>query len=145
MFISALEAVFFDFEPAKGSFECGPPYTVEVMDQTADRCIALLESTSEPLSFVVFVPEWTETHYGEALHPDQCKFCVGHFLADSENHHYVTGLQHLAVNTAESTNKRYWTLPFPTHVYFLQNEKGKAKWPVTQEIMDELKKVMCLQ
>ncbi|KAL0476984.1 hypothetical protein AKO1_006435 [Acrasis kona] len=134
---------FFDFEPEQGSFECGPPYTVEVMDQAADRCIQLLEKAEGPLSFVVFVPEWTNTHYGAALHPDQTNFCVGHFLADSENHQYVTGLQHLAINTAESTNRRYWTLPFHTHVYFLQNEKGRSKWPVTQEFMDELKRVMC--
>jgi phosphorylated CTD-interacting factor 1 len=133
---------FFDFEPVEGSFECGPPYTIEVMDRCAEHCIKLLESSDRPLSFVVFVPEWTDTRYGRIMHPDNCKFCVGHFLADKDHHRYVTGLQHLAVNSINKTNHRYWTLPFPTHVYFLQNEAGRSKWPVTKDITTELKKIM---
>jgi phosphorylated CTD-interacting factor 1 len=132
---------FFDFEPIEGSFECGPPYTVEVMDRTAEHCISLLKKTDLPLSFIVFVPEWTDTNYGRLMDPANCDLCVDHFLADKENHKYVTGLQHLAVNTVEKTNQRYWTLPFPTHVYFLQNEKGREKWPV-KDVIGQLKRVM---
>ena len=38
---------FFDFEPDEGSFECGPPYTVEVMDKTADRIHELLTKSDK--------------------------------------------------------------------------------------------------
>ncbi|KAL9650710.1 hypothetical protein ABK040_001765 [Willaertia magna] len=128
---------FFDFKPIQGSFECGPPYTLEVMNKTAEYCLELLASTDKPLSFIVFVPEWTDTEYGRLLHPDNTNYCKGHFLADSSKHEYVIGLQHLKENIG-----RYWTLPFPTHVYFLQNEMGSKTWPVNDTLIEQFKKVM---
>jgi phosphorylated CTD-interacting factor 1 len=133
---------FFDFKPIEGSFECGPPYTSEVMDKTAHHCLSLLKATDRPLSFIVFVPEWTDTEYGKILHPNNCEYCVFDFLAEQMQHKYVTGLQHLRSNTREGTNSRYWTLPFPTHVYYLQNAAARSKYPVTIDMVNELKKIM---
>ncbi|EFC48702.1 phosphorylated CTD interacting factor [Naegleria gruberi] len=128
---------FFEFRPTQGFFECGPPYTLEVMNKTAEYCLQLLKASDEPLSFAVFVPEWTDTEYGRMLHPDSTPLCTGHLLAEQGKHEYVIGMQHFKEN-----EKRYWTLPFPTHVYFLQNEKGKEKWPITPQLIERYKKVM---
>ncbi|KAG2379633.1 hypothetical protein C9374_006750 [Naegleria lovaniensis] len=128
---------FFEFRPTRGFFECGPPYTLEVMNKTARYCLELLKSSNEPLAFAVFVPEWTDTEYGKILHPDHTPFCTGHLLAEQGKHEYVIGMQHFKEN-----DQRYWTLPFPTHVYFLQNEEGKKKWPITPQLIERYKKVM---
>ncbi|KAF0973955.1 hypothetical protein FDP41_007039 [Naegleria fowleri] len=128
---------FFEFRPTRGFFECGPPYTLEVMNKTARYCLELLKASNEPLAFAVFVPEWTDTEYGNILHPDHTPFCTGHLLAEQGKHEYVIGMQHFKEN-----DQRYWTLPFPTHVYFLQNEEGKKKWPITPQLIERYKKVM---
>ena len=128
---------FFEFRPTQGFFECGPPYTLEVMDKSAAYCLELLKASNEPLSFAVFVPEWIDTEYGRTMHPDNTPFCSGHFIAEQGRHEYVIGMQHLKEN-----QQRYWTLPFPTHVYFLQNEAGKKAWPITTETIEKYKHVM---
>ncbi len=128
---------FFDFKPIEGSFECGPPYTIEVMDSTANRCLRLLAETEKPLSFVVFVPEWTDTEYGRLMDPSNTKYCVAHFIAAPNEHRYVIGNQHKL-----QPQERYWTLPFPTHVYFLQNEAAQKVWTVRKELEKKFKEIM---
>jgi hypothetical protein len=49
---------FFDCDDLSGVCEVGPPYTVEVMDSAVSRCVTLLSKCHDPLSFIVFVPDW---------------------------------------------------------------------------------------
>ena len=49
-----------EFRPHCGSFEANPPFCEELMDATIVHIEKLLEDTLEPLSFIVFLPEWRE-------------------------------------------------------------------------------------
>jgi hypothetical protein len=54
------EGSFFGFSPSEGSFEANPPFTEEVMLRMAERIDKLCGGSEGPLSFVVFVPQWTD-------------------------------------------------------------------------------------
>ena len=49
-----------DFKPHCGSFEANPPFCEELMDSVIGHFERLLEDSSEPLSFIVFLPEWRD-------------------------------------------------------------------------------------
>ena len=49
-----------DFKPHCGSFEANPPFCEELMDSVIGHFERLLEDSTEPLSFIVFLPEWRD-------------------------------------------------------------------------------------
>ena len=49
-----------ELKPLCGSFEANPPFCEELMDATISHFERLLEESLEPLSFIVFLPEWRE-------------------------------------------------------------------------------------
>ena len=49
-----------DFKPHCGSFEANPPFCEELMDAVVTHFERLLEDSLEPLSFMVFLPEWRD-------------------------------------------------------------------------------------
>lgn len=56
---------FLEFKPVSGSFQVNPPYCEELIDGTLQHIDRLLFESQEPLSFIIFLPEWKE-------HPLQC-------------------------------------------------------------------------
>jgi phosphorylated CTD-interacting factor 1 len=130
---------FFDFQFVSGSFEVGPPYTSEVMDATALKLEEALAGSAQPLSFVVFVPEWREPPSNYHLVMDKSAFLRGTFLCSPRQHFYVSGTQF----RVEPTDKdRYWTCPHGTRVYVLQNAAGAEKWPVDKPFLQKLEQIM---
>lgn len=129
---------FFDFFPRTGSFEVGPPYTVEVMDRAARHCDSLLLENAttcpeEPLSFIVFVPDWRTPLQPAQEFMEHNKFLRADIAVKGNEHSYVVGDQHIP------GRERYFLLPFTTHVYVLQNDAGHAKWPPTGENLQLLR------
>ena len=54
---------FFGFRPTTGSFESNPPFVNDVMTQNAEHiisCLAAVDASHEPLSFIVVVPAWDD-------------------------------------------------------------------------------------
>ena len=51
---------FLDFYPTSGSFEANPPFSDELMEAMVDHMESLLSETNEPLSFIVFIPDWRD-------------------------------------------------------------------------------------
>ena len=51
---------FLNFYPTSGSFEANPPFSDELMAAMVDHMESLLGETSEPLSFIVFIPDWRD-------------------------------------------------------------------------------------
>lgn len=49
-----------DFHPTSGSFEANPPFCEELMEAMVDHFESLLTETQDPLSFIVFIPEWRD-------------------------------------------------------------------------------------
>jgi phosphorylated CTD-interacting factor 1 len=123
---------FFDFRPETGSFEVGPPYTEEVMHKMALQIDEMLSASAQPLSFVVFVPDWRDPISPGLAVLEASPFLKGDFVIKGRNYEYVIGHQH-----NEIVKKRYWKLPFDTHLYVLQNDAGTEKWPATPDFLQK--------
>ncbi|CAB1315554.1 unnamed protein product [Coregonus sp. 'balchen'] len=108
---------FLNFSPASGSFEANPPFSEELMD-----AMKLLEKSSEPLSFIIFVPEWRDP-LTPALHRMETSAFRRH---------------QMSVPAFEHEEEMYYKAVHGTVVIFLQNAAGFAKWEPTPERVQEL-------
>lgn len=127
---------FFSFHPTSGSFEVGPPYTEEIMTSTVLHCVNLLEQSSLPLSFVIFVPDWRNPLQKCQEIMEECDFTRLHFVIEGNKHAFLVGDQHLPSNQQQQST--HFVLPFATHIYILQNEKGSEKWKVKANLQEEI-------
>lgn len=127
---------FFDYDITEGSFECGPPYTLECMDRTARHIIRTLDKSEDrrPIMFVIFVPEWRVPPAQYHLDLEASPYTRFHFCAPGGKHYYVSGEQHepkcIASKGALTNEKvgRYYLVPHGTHVYFVCNNAGFKKY-----------------
>ena len=125
---------FFDFDPTSkgGCFQANPPFISGFIEMMERRMDGHLESTSgRPLMFIVFIPAWKETTGWKALNdsPHLTKQLL--LSQKTDPHFYCEGTQH-------RRRGRYRIATFDTSVFFLQNSKARDKWPVTEEIVEEL-------
>jgi phosphorylated CTD-interacting factor 1 len=127
---------FFRFSPRQGSFEVGPPYTVEVMERTARHCVNLLTEATGPMSMVVFVPDWRKPLQPAQQIMEASQFTRHWFVLAGGDHAYVVGDQHLP------REARHFILPFNTAIYVMQNDEGAAKWPFDKSVEDEIRQVL---
>ncbi|KAG0711845.1 Phosphorylated CTD-interacting factor 1 [Chionoecetes opilio] len=97
-----------DFKPVCGSFEANPPFCEELMEATVRHFEKLLSESHEPLSFIVFVPEWREPA--------------------------PSALLHLEASRSEMVLKS----GHGTVAVWLQNDAGFARWGPTPEKVDAL-------
>jgi phosphorylated CTD-interacting factor 1 len=136
MFFGSLGS-FYDFKPKSGSFETGPPYTEEVMHKMAQHLEEILGDSEEPLSFIVFVPDWRDPVSPGLEVMETSPYLRAEFVLKGKSYTYVVGHQH-----NEIVAKRYWKIPFDTHLYVLQNEAGSQKWPATEEFIQKFKDIL---
>ena len=137
---------FYDFFPKTGSFETGPPYTEEVMERMIYHLQSLLESKDAgPLSFVVFVPDWREPlqKCQEIMESKDFAYTQRIIQLKGGKYFYVAGDQHKK-SKATDPKERFFSLPFETTIYILQNELGKEKFPLTDQYIQELNRVLHL-
>jgi phosphorylated CTD-interacting factor 1 len=125
---------FFEFKPTSGSFEANPPFTEELMVQMVQHMEQLLSATNEPLSFIIFVPNWTDASSLQKM--QDSKYLSKDLVLSANEHSYVNGFQHTA-----QQHKRNYVAVHETHVYFLQNESACEKWKVTDEKTNQLKQL----
>ena len=125
---------FFDFDPTSkgGCFQANPPFIsgfIEMMERRMDGHLA--STSGEPLMFIIFIPAWKETTGWKAL--NDSPHLTKHLLLSQKTdpHFYCEGTQH-------RRRGRYRIATFDTSVFFLQNSKARDKWPVTDEIVEEL-------
>ncbi|CAB1354273.1 unnamed protein product [Coregonus sp. 'balchen'] len=100
-----------------GSFEANPPFCEELMD-----AMELLEKSSEPLSFIIFVPEWRDP-----LTPALNRMETSAFRRHQ-----------MSLPAFEHEEEMYYKAVQGTAVIFLQNAAGFAKWEPTPERIQEL-------
>jgi len=127
---------FFDLEMLAGAFEVGPPYTEEVLLMTCHHVELLLERSrhSNPLTFFVFVPDWTDCEGISRLR--HSNWCTAEIVGVGGKHWYVSGVQHIA---KRETNERYYRPPHGTICFVLQNHKAKQRLPMYEPVKDELR------
>ena len=95
---------------------------------------SLLESSCEPLSFAVFVPDWRDPPTTTLVRLERSRFCRRKFVVNAHEHEYRHGFQHSLPPRDVSVKAAHGTL-----VVFLQNEAGYARWTPTPERVKELR------
>jgi phosphorylated CTD-interacting factor 1 len=86
----------------------------------------LRNSKTEPLSFIILVPNWTDAKSLQSM--ESSSFLRYDFVLRARSYGFINGLQH---STASS--KRYFKSVHDSHVYFLQNDAGYKKWKPNDE------------
>ena len=117
-----------------GSFEANPPFVESIMNEMAAKIEALLSAAgSRPLSFVVIVPAWTGCLGLETM--TNSRFLRPHaqyvLRLEKKKHNYRPGMQHRTEHAEQPSN-------VDTLVFFLQNDAGAARWPVTVKLALDL-------
>uniref|UniRef100_A0A3B5MHG6 WW domain-containing protein n=1 Tax=Xiphophorus couchianus TaxID=32473 RepID=A0A3B5MHG6_9TELE len=123
---------FFGSRPVSGSFEANPPFCEELMDAMVTHFEELLDRSSEPLSFIVFVPEWRDPVTPALTRMEASRFLRHQLNVPAYEHEYRSGSQHIC------KDDMYYRAVHGTAVLFLQNDAGFGKWAPTPERLAEL-------
>lgn len=122
-----------DFKPVCGSFEANPPFCEELMEQTVRHFEKLLSESQEPLSFIVFIPEWREPAPSALLHLEASRFNRKQIVLLAYEHEYRHGFQHFMPKSEIVQKSSHGTV-----AVWLQNEAGFARWGPTPDRVDAL-------
>ncbi|XP_076470748.1 mRNA (2'-O-methyladenosine-N(6)-)-methyltransferase-like isoform X2 [Babylonia areolata] len=121
------------FYPLSGSLEANPPFCEELMEAMVDHFENLLSETQEPLSFIVFMPEWRDPPTEALMRLESSRFNRKQVALPAYEHEYRHGMQHSCEQNEVNVKSMHATL-----VVFLQNEAGFQKWGPTPEKIKEL-------
>lgn len=118
---------------AGGCYQANPPFCEELihgMCKKMDEDLQKTQKSSTALMFVIFVPVWKESKGYQSL--TGSKFMTEHVVMQSGRHWFAEGTQHRRKET-------FRVASFDTSIFFYQNEAAKSKWPITEEILQQLK------
>jgi hypothetical protein len=118
---------------AGGCYQANPPFCEELIHGMCKKLDEDLEQTQKSktaLMFVIFVPVWKESKGYQSL--TGSTFLTEHVVMQSGHHWYAEGTQHRRKDTFRAAS-------FDTSIFFYQNEAAKSKWPITEEILEQLK------
>ncbi|XP_029652931.1 mRNA (2'-O-methyladenosine-N(6)-)-methyltransferase [Octopus sinensis] len=121
------------FHPLSGSFEANPPFCDELMEAMIDHFEHLLSESSEPLSFIVFVPECKDSPIQSLIRLENSKFKQKSVVLVAKQHEYRHGFQHKCSKEDLNVKAAHGTM-----VVFLQNEAGASQWGPTPDRVKEL-------
>lgn len=122
-----------DFKPVCGSFEANPPFCEELMEATVRHFEKLLSESHEPLSFIVFVPEWREPAPSALLHLEASRFNRKQIILLPFEHEYRHGFQHFISKSEIVLKSGHGTV-----AVWLQNDAGFSRWGPTPDKVDAL-------
>uniref|UniRef100_A0AAY4EIQ0 mRNA (2'-O-methyladenosine-N(6)-)-methyltransferase n=1 Tax=Denticeps clupeoides TaxID=299321 RepID=A0AAY4EIQ0_9TELE len=123
---------FLSFSPVSGSFEANPPFCEELMDAMVTHFETLLDHSTEPLSFIVFVPDWRDPPTPALTRMEASRFRRHHMIVPAFEHEYRSGSQHIC-----KREEMYYKAVHGTAVFFLQNTAGFNKWEPTPDRLQE--------
>merc|ERR1719354_1178345 len=98
------------------------------MDAMVTHFEDLLDRSSEPLSFIIFVPEWRDPLTPALARMEASRFRRHQMTVPAFEHEYRSGSQHIC-----KKEEMYYKAVHGTAVIFLQNAAGFAKWEPTAE------------
>ncbi|XP_074645093.1 mRNA (2'-O-methyladenosine-N(6)-)-methyltransferase-like [Tubulanus polymorphus] len=122
------------FQPVSGSFEANPPFCEELMETMVDHFESLLLESSEPLSFIVCIPEWRDPPTEALIRLESSRFNRKQLVIPPFEHEYRHGFQHIVAKNETNIKAMHGTL-----IIFLQNEAGLSKWEPTADRLHELR------
>ncbi|XP_053309734.1 mRNA (2'-O-methyladenosine-N(6)-)-methyltransferase [Spea bombifrons] len=121
------------FFPVSGSFEANPPFCEELLDAMVTHFENLLESSDQPLSFIIFIPEGRDPPISALIRMENSRFKRHQLVLSAYQHEYRSGAQYVC-----KRDELYYKAMHNTAVLFLQNEPGFLKWAPTPERVQEL-------
>uniref|UniRef100_A0A1A9V576 WW domain-containing protein n=1 Tax=Glossina austeni TaxID=7395 RepID=A0A1A9V576_GLOAU len=120
---------FLDFKPVSGSFQVNPPHCEELIDAALIHIDKLLNDSMEPLSFIVFLPEWKSlAKLEENIYKRRSMVVLG--MA----HEYRHGYQHIIPKADVNVKCMQGT-----QVVWLQNSAGHARWGPNENRVEALR------
>ncbi|XP_067001786.2 mRNA (2'-O-methyladenosine-N(6)-)-methyltransferase [Anabrus simplex] len=122
-----------DFKAVSGSFEANPPFCEELMEAMVNHFERLLADSPEPLSFIVFIPEWREPAPNALLKLEASHFKRKQVVVPAFEHEYRNGFQHVVSKSELNVRSAHGTL-----VVWLQNNAGYQRWGPTEERVEAL-------
>nr|CAG4646088.1 EOG090X02BU [Macrothrix elegans] len=122
-----------DFKPVSGSFEANPPFCEELMDSMVTHFERLLADSNEPLSFIIFIPEWRDPAPPVLKRLEESNWKRRQVVVPTFEHEYRHGFQHLVAKPEINVRAAHGTV-----IVWLQNEAGYHKWGPTDERVDAL-------
>jgi len=122
-----------EFKPRVGSFEANPPFCEELMDQVIIHFERLLEDSLEPLSFIVFLPEWRDPTPPALLKLEASRWKRKQVVVPAMEHDYRHGFQHVVPKPEVSLKSSHGTM-----IVWLQNDHGYQRWGPTEDRVDAL-------
>jgi hypothetical protein len=124
--------------PLGGSFEANPPFVESVMNQMAhhiEKILTRFEHNEDvPFSFSVIVPAWTDCEGIDVMTNSRFLRPKSKYVLrlEKRKHNYRPGMQHRTTHEEQPSN-------VDTFVFFLQNNAGSRRWPLTVEKIESLK------
>ncbi|CAL8102082.1 unnamed protein product [Orchesella dallaii] len=133
---------FLDYKPVTGSFQMNPPFSEDLMDAAITHAENLLAGTKESISFIIFVPEWSEEKENIDSSEVECPWIKR--LSNSRwnrkqvtisafEHEFRHAAQHVMTKSEVSVRCNHNTV-----VFWLQNDAGFEEWKPTDERVDAL-------
>ncbi|KAH8300541.1 hypothetical protein KR018_011962 [Drosophila ironensis] len=120
---------FLDFKPVSGSFQVNPPHCEELIEACLLHIDKLLTDTMEPLSFIVFLPEWKSiSKLDDSMYKRRSMVVLG--MA----HEYRHGYQHMMQKSEVLVKCMQGT-----QVVWLQNSAGYARWGPNENRVEALR------
>ena len=116
-----------EFKPHCGSFEANPPFCEELMDAVVTHFERLLDDSLEPLSFVVFLPEWRDPAPPALLKLEASRWKRKQLVVAALEHDYRHGFQHVMPKTDVNVKSAHGTM-----IVWLQNDAGYQRWGPTE-------------
>lgn len=129
------EGNFFLSNYQEGSFEANPPFVEEVMERMVDHMHHLLQYATGPMSFAIIVPGWNDAvSYTKMVASQFARPWPGFYLTlEKGRHNYRPGMQHRKDVEEKPSNCN-------TFLFFLQNDEGFGRWPVSGDSLDDLQR-----
>lgn len=122
-----------EFKPLCGSFEANPPFCEELIDAMVSHFERLLDESHEPLSFIVFLPEWREPAPEALLKLEGSRWKRKQVVVPALEHDYRHGFQHTLPKTDINIRSINGTL-----IVWLQNDAGYQRWGPTEDRVEQL-------
>lgn len=127
---------FFTFHPISGSFSVHPPIQEDLMDATIEHIERCLHNTQDPLSFIIFLPDWKNPIPKAVNRIDSSRFKRKHISLEPLEHEFKLAYLHmLDTSKLESTCVRSSR---QTLIAFLQNDAGFIRWGPTPDRIEAL-------
>ena len=119
------KGTFFEYFPKEGSFECNPPFTENVMNKMVEHIHLLLDESTGPMSFIIFLPNWED--HNAIIDLTNSNYNRKDVIAKAKEHSYRDSEQ---VNCFKAVHD--------TKIFILQNDSGFRKWKPTDSKIKNL-------